>query len=498
MSFLSLERTITLDRHRSIMKDVYARINNFHKRPLHPGQIEIAKKLFIEGKRILQIQCGRSFGKTEAILYIAWVYALLNDGALIYIICPERTHAKKIYWTPRRLQDYGPQDYVLEHRDSDLITVLKNGSKIVLDGCENAKSLRGIKPNLVIYEEFQEHSKEFDEEVMQPNLIAKSSKLVVVGTPPKTDCYYVEFRQKLLNAIASGDNTRWYTEALSEMNPSLDKDELMKKKAELIRQGDEKIWLREYEGKLIFGGEGAVFPYWDRRVHIYNQSSLLLFVEKDKSKLKWFTICDPGTSSCFAVMFACYNPFTSQLFILDEIYEKDRKKTDTNSIWPRITSIEQKLYPGGKFRRIYDEAALWFQREVQANYRENLSPTDKYHRNDENDVGLIKSLMAEPDHFLVSNTCKNFVWELENYVTDERGRYPDDNDHLIDCLKYLVHAASIKFINDIYKASIDRGEVDFFPKNRPAVVTLNLKHDRWDGMAVDEIGDFDDSGIWDA
>ena len=479
------------------MTDVYRRINNFHKRPLHEGQILIAKKIFSDSIRVVQVQCGRSFGKTEAVLYVAWVYALLNDNALVYIICPERTHAKKIYWTPRRLQDYGPQEYVLEHRDSDLITVFKNGSKIVLDGCENAKSLRGIKPNLVVYEEFQEHSKEFDEEVMQPNLIAKRSKLLVVGTPPKDDCYYVEFRKKLLAAIEKKDYSRWYTEAPSEMNPSLDKVELRKKKEELIRQGDEKIWLREYMGQLIYGGEGAIFPHWDRKRHIYTQSSLLLFLEKDKAKLKWFTICDPGTITCFAVLFGCYNPYTSQLYLLDEIYEKDTKKTDVKSIWNRIRAIEDRLYPGGKWRRYYDEAEAWFQREVQVNYGVALMPTEKYHRNPETDISILKSLMAEEAQFLVSSSCESLIWEIENYVADEKGRFPDKNDHLIDDLRYLVAAANVKLVNDAYRDLPSREDLNF-PMAKTIVETLDPKTDRWDEITVDSIGEFDDSNLWDA
>jgi hypothetical protein len=35
-----------------------------------------------------------------------------------------------------------------------------------------------------------------------------------------------------------------------------------------------------------------------------------------------------------------------------------------------------------------------------------------------------------------SDTCKNFIFEIENYIKDEKDRIPKENDHLIDCARY--------------------------------------------------------------
>ena len=114
---------------------------------------------------------------------------------------------------------------------------------------------------------------------------------------------------------------------------------------ELIESGNEVIWMREYEGKRAFGGEDVVFPKWmpvssGEAGHIRKHAVLLSYLEHDRSKLKRYTICDPGTSTCFAVLFICYNKFTQQIFILDEIYEKDRKRTDSGQMWERIRKKE--------------------------------------------------------------------------------------------------------------------------------------------------------------
>ncbi len=435
-----------IDHHTRVMNAFYDRIDNVHKRQLHQGQIKVAKEYFSNEKKIIQSQWGRNTGKTETALFIACVKAVLDPKSLIYIICPERKQGKEIYWSSKRLQNYAPPEFIEDARDSELRLVFNNGSFILIDGCENAPTHAGIKPTLVIYDEFQRHSKEFHVEIMAPNLLAKKSALLVFGTPPRTrSSYYVEFWENLKKQIASGDTSKAYYQFPTELNPSISKEELERTKKELIESGNELIWKREFLGEMIFGGQDIVFPKWNPTVHWKKHDVLLSYVLREARSMKWFTICDPGTSSCFAVLFGAYNPHTSQLFLLDEIYEKDRLKTDTRSIWERIKRKEQELYPNHPSRtwlRFFDEAAQWFAKEVHANFRECLNPTEKYKRDQETDISLIKMLMAQENALSVSDRCYWLRWELESYVTDEKGNYPDINDHLVDCFRYLVSAAN--------------------------------------------------------
>lgn len=457
---LTLEESRLIRHHAEVMSDIYGEMAR-RKETLHPGQIVVAKDILNKGKRVVQAQWGRKAGKTLTSCFLAWTYALLNPGAQVWIICPQRKQGKDIYWISGRLQNFGPQKYVEQQKESEITVQFKNGSIIRVDGCENYPALRGINPDLVIYDEFQDHSKEFHVEVMAPNLIAKGAALCVIGTPPKRDCYYVEFRKQLLEEIELGDDTRSYYEFPSEINPTLDKEELDKIKIRLYKAGDEKIWLREYMAQLIWGGEGAVFSPWSREKHIRPHATLMTALEKDISKLKWYTIFDPGSMTCFAVLFAAYNPYTSQLFILDEIYETNSRNTDALSIWKRAMEKEKNLYPNRPpraFKRVYDEAALWFQVNVSKFYRHDpefhMSPCvkNKQHgtSSKEDDCSLIKQIMGTDNAFFVSDRCTKFVWETENYVVDEDGKYPKDHDHLIpDCTNYLLKDCNYKFIEDV-------------------------------------------------
>lgn len=482
---LSNTKAAQIAYHKEVLSRLYDRINNVHKRPLHEGTIAVAKAFFNQGKRVFQSQWGRSGGKTESIIYIAWVYALLNSGVQIYIVTPQRKQGKDIYWASGRMQSFGPPEYVEQFKESELRVIFKNGSVITIDGCENYEALRGIKPNLVIYDEFQHHSRQFDVEVMQPNLIAKQASLLVFGTPPKRDCYYVEFRDRILDEIKAGDTTRGYLELPSWVNPSLDKAELDKTRVRLFKQGDEKVWYREYEAKLIFGGEDAVFPQWDPKKHVRLHAVIAKALQKDAHKLRWFTICDPGTTSVFAVLFAAYNPNTCQLFLLDEIYESDRKLTDSMSIWQRILAKEKELYPTAPpriWRRYYDEAAAWFAREIRANFRDSLIPTNKQKNQKEDQISLIKAMMAQDECLVVSDRLTKLPWEIVNYVTDENGDLPDDHDHLVDAFSYLVAATNFRFV----ERDVREGRI-VLPDHLQAVYSRSeqsIDPDEWADMAV--------------
>jgi hypothetical protein len=485
---LTKEEYSALNQHAEIMLDLYHHINEVRKQPLHPGQVQVAKEFFVNKRRITQCQWGRNCGKTELILYTAWVFALLNPGSEIYVICPEKLQGKKIYWSSKRLQKYGPKKYIEKELDSECRLVFNNGSSILVDGCENYESLRGVKPHLVIYDEFQHHNREFHVEVMEPNLLGRDCALLVCGTPPKRDCYYVEFRKNLLEEIKNGDSSRFYLEIPTWLNPSIKKDELEKIKQKLYKNGDEKVWLREYEAQLILGGEGAVFPTWNRdKKHTKQHAVLMAALEKDSHKLNWYTICDPGSSSCFAVLFAVHNPYTAQIFIVGEIYQKDRKLTDAVSMWKQISEMEKELNPDGKWRRVYDEAAKWFANEIQRHFRVALSPTHKHRRNkteETDDISLIKSMMSHEDCLYVSHRCQWLMWEVENYVTDEHDEYPDKDDHLIDCFLYLVAACRFKFTEKGDNVLFRNRDEFLFTNNR--FIAENIpQSDQWSDMVLE-------------
>lgn len=442
-ALLTEEEQAALNYEYQVISELHDHLHRVNRFP-HEGQFPVLQALFDQRKKVIMGQCGRSHGKTEEILYITWRYALTHPGAEIYIICPEVKQAKKIYWFPKRLQTYGPSKFIKDTRESENRIVFFNDAYIIIDGCENYEALRGIKPKFVVYDEFQHHSKEFDEEVMQPNLATGDVSLVVMGTPPKRQCYYVEFREKILDHIKNGNPKYFYVELPTSANPLQDRDWLAEKKQELVKQGKLNVWLREYEGKLVFDVDGAIFPQFRSqgpKAHVYSHKFLMNLIKNDRKKLEWYAIYDPGTTTCFAVLFAAINRYTAQVYILDEIYEQRKEETLASKIWPRSEKIKEDLYDElDDWLNYYDEAAPSFALDVQDRFSVAISKTQKIRRRTHTDTrpgeDLIKMLFDE-NRIFISERCEKWIWEVENYVMVD-GKYPKYNDHLIDCSHYLV------------------------------------------------------------
>lgn len=453
------------------LKQAADRIKRFHQHLkdtnqwLHKGQIELARLVFHHGYIDVMEQCGRNFGKSHVLRYCAIRYALQNERTAVYIGAPQRQHAYEIHWTnpESNLLTMIPAEFLCDGDDatnkSELRVNLKNGSYIKLFGVENISALRGIKPHFLGCDEFQDWSE--DAWVgMAPNLIAKKATVIKIGTPPDKTNFYIKHRAYIMGRINEGSKRHHYREIPTSTNPLIDPIWLDEIRKELYAKGQEAVWKREYLAQFVPGGAGAVFPNWDRKF-IKPHDELMAFVKNDSHKLRWFTIADPGSTSTFAVLFACYNQFTSRLYLLGEIYERDPKQTRTIQIYDRIKQIEETLAPSAKWTRIYDQAAKWFANEVQYHYRINLSPTNKQQDSKERNISLIKDIMFH-EHMYVSERCKNFVEEIEGYVLKDNGDLPDEDDHLMDCLNYLVSACNFRF----YNARPDDPEISGYSKWR--------------------------------
>lgn len=415
-------------------------------KPLHDGQLPLVKAIFYEGKMEAMMQCGRSFGKTEVVLYVATRWAISTPNQVIYILCPQRKQAKELYWACRRLQNYPHPSMIKEERDSEIRLVFNNGSFICLDGSDNYASLRGIKPNLVIYDEFQDHDRRVDE-AMRPNLGSKRAPLIRIGTPPDIECYYTDVRADILKHVKRKSPYHFYLERPTWSNPYFDKEFLEREKERLKERGEEAQYLREYEAKFIPGGVGAVFPMFHGRkpTIVKSQAEILKMISKDRKNMNWYTIVDPG-QSCFAVLFACVNRYTSQMFLLDEVYERDRNHTSSGRIWPRVKEIQKRLCGYDNKWSVYsDEAASWFPLEIFDQFGENVYPTKKAKHNKKDDISFLKDLMLRDDSLYIASHMVGFIKEIESYVTKDDGTYIKRNDHQIDNWRYLTSLSGFRF-----------------------------------------------------
>lgn len=419
----------------------------------HDGQLKVGQALFKHKIHSIFVQSGRKWGKTELILYFLWRWAECNPGSSCYYISPFQKQSKEIIWANKRVQNFGPRSWLHEGsagiNNTELRLNFKNGSFIKCDGSDNFESYRGIEPHMMIYEEFKDFRPEFHHS-MEPNLLVHNSPLIIIGTPPDHDCQYVEMADEFKN----NKSKFWYAGPTWE-NPFVDREWLKKKKQELLDRGDSDEWEREYEGRYVKGGKASIFPMLKPSV-VRPHMELLNEIKNDVKKLQWYVVADPGTVTCFAVLFAAINPYTKKIYLLDEIYEKTQANTTVNIIGSMILEKKNLLNNRKDWVQVADEAEAWFINEMGDRFDEGFYPTRKSLNDKEVGVSMIKDALLQ-DKVIISDKCTNLYWEMENYIKDRNGRIPKKNDHLIDTLRYLLgeNAYSLNTIDEPKKESDD-------------------------------------------
>lgn len=238
----------------------------------HPSQQLALEAIFVNDCKLVFIQCGRKWGKTETIVYALWRRALLNPGSSCYYICPELKQAKEIIWKSRdrrgrlRIQEFGPAEFISSIDNTELRINLKNGSFIKVDGSDNFDAWAGISPHFVVLDEFRSFKPEFYD-VMNPNRATFDAPMIIIGTPPEniwidkdTPHQYVELAHEAqLDMLATGASFFIKRASWDNPDPIIQKF-LASEKKTLFRRGKEATWWREYGAELVSGGERKVFP----------------------------------------------------------------------------------------------------------------------------------------------------------------------------------------------------------------------------------------------
>lgn len=382
---------------------------------------------------------------TDLMAYLFWRFANLHPGSENYYFAPLQNQGREIIWEPRRLQDFGNPNWIESINEVEMRITFTNGSFVKVDGSDNIDKYRGVKitkGGLIGFDEYKDFRPNFYS-VIDPNLL--NAYLLIVGTPPETDSHFTTDADE----FAANPKKRYFNMP-SETNPHISREWLAGKKEELYRKGDGPVWEREYMAKRVKGGKSAILPQANS-IEMRSQVTILRSILRDKKKLNWYCIADPGTATCFGVMFLAVNPYSKKIHVLETIYEKDQSKTGVTQIGPRIIETKNRLCPDVEWVMVADEAAAWFIKEMYDNYEVSFGSSNKADNAKENGLGLMKDIMlaglleiaGRPER---SNAIKieeaeqaeAFLWEMQNYVKDKHGKIPKGNDHLIDTFRYFL------------------------------------------------------------
>ena len=417
----------------------------------HESQARILNSLFYKGTKDVYVECGRKFGKTETAVYFLVRHALLHANSSNYYIAPVQKQGKEILWSTGRIQRFIPAAFIAAVNNTEMRVTLTNGSFIKLDGSDYDPNLyRGVEPHALVADEIAQHDAKFWS-AMQPNRAVHDAPLLVIGTPPEHEGFATELKDTFLKSSRAE-----YFNFTSFANPHISHSWLYSEKDRLFANGEEDVWYREYEAKFVRGGKNAIFPMLNETKHRRPFGEVMSGLLRDRSRLQWYCIADPGSASVFAVLFAAYNPYTQKWYNVDEIYEDRQSETSASKIRDRIEAKVLELAPDGEWNFIYDEAAAWFATEM-ANLPDPRPwvPTQKAvmkrdpHTKEPWGLSLMKDMLRY-DKAVITDRCPKLWWEAVNY-TRAYTRAGDikiykRNDHEIDCWRYGIFAAGLSTI----------------------------------------------------
>jgi len=445
------------------------------------GQKKVLYALLFKLLALVFVQCGRKFGKTSIGIYCLWWFAMVFDGCEVYYLADTQTHARELVWANQRLQGFlkkvkrkrgeSGEDYEKRKRqaqathdkwvdkinNSEMRIVLTNGSFIKADGTDNFANADGLEPQFVVEDEFKHHDKRF-REAMEPNLDVYNGSELIIGTPPDNgDNYYCE----VANDAKRRDDAAFFTmESFTNEHvyPGGEKGSKFQKVVKkYIDRGDWDVLRREYYAQIVAGGSKSIFPMFEpleidehNRIvayskHVRPHAELVDNIKRYPKDWEFCVAMDPGTVTCFAVLFGARHRKTNSVVFLDEIYEKDQRKTSTRSIFPRVLKkMDEYNAYHDDWLMVYDNAAAWFANEVAVEFGYGLTPCMKDLKDKEAKLGQIKDVMNAGLWFS-SERCRSLSFEKVNYIKDKNGKIPKENDHLIDCERYWFNGLHYDF-----------------------------------------------------
>jgi hypothetical protein len=431
----------------------------------HSGQLDIVSDLLIDFITGAFVRCGRKFGKTELAIYLMYMFGLLFENAEVYYVADEKDHARDILWDNGRLPQFFTtfrqnknesyedfqqrrligkrlqEKWVISTHGSEMKVGLHNGSKLKVDGAKNFSKADGLSPTLVIYDEFKDHDRRYDER-MRPNLKALGGRICIIGTAshePVEDAYYFKVEKE----FEDRDGYKSYIKPCYE-NPHVydgpDDPELKAEEKAYRDRGEYHIFAREYLSLIVPDTQKAIFPMFGEDT-MMDRQEMIEEIHATYRKWDFYISYDPASSSVFAVLFVAINKEDKRFWILDEIYESVAEQTTVKHIYPRVLEKINQIYPYvSEWMQVYDYAEKWFQLEMAQEFDVHCHPCVKDIKNKEDSLSVLKDAMIY-DRFKMARECVHTAKEYRNYKKDDKGKIPKVNDHNIDNTRYVKNAA---------------------------------------------------------
>jgi PBSX family phage terminase large subunit len=379
---------------------------------LSPKQNQIASST----KRFRVINAGRRFGKTilavEEILGVAVAKA---DRRIAYI-APTFQQARDIAWEHLKNRC---KPITIDTNESQLkITVRtqdKGKSTITLKSWDAIESLRGQSFHFLVIDEVAMMRNFWNgwNEVLRPALTDTKGHAMFISTPKGFNHFYELYKMQETDSNYESFHATTYD------NPHVDPIEIDEAKAQLPEDQFAQEYLADFR-KV----EGLVYKEFERQRHMFvTLPSEYNIVEKRGG-------IDFGHTNPSAIL-TVYKTRDAKYWVIDEYYERGK--------------VTSELIQEMQSRR----CASWYPDPAEPDRIEEMRraslSVNEVSKNVTAGIGTVKKLLKQNRLFVHMN-CPNLMWELETYHYKPRRadqNEPEEpvkeNDHALDCLRYVLH-----------------------------------------------------------
>lgn len=425
----------------------------------HPAQAEVARACSTH-KRVV-VRAGRRFGKSALALNLVLREALNTPGRY-WIIAPEYTQAKSIYWRDL-VGEYVPKGLTVKKNDNEMIleiqTLVEGKTSIIeFKGSDREDKLRGAGLRGVVLDEYAFQKEYVFDKIISPMLTQTNGWALFITTPNGVANHFKKFWDNAVALEANGDPD-WATfhfTSYDYQGPDADK---MKENLDKERERlTEEYFMQEYMAdfaKFV----GLIYTNFDDKVHVQD------FVINEE--WSFYRSIDFGSTDPNAVSFigvdkddTCY--FFDELYITDvttsELAELIKQKSAHRYFVATYADSAAK-------QSIIDLAQFGiFATPARKNAAAKETGSKQWIVAGINQV----SQKLKDNKIVIHPRCKATIKEFMSYSwrKDRLGdavNIPEDkNNHILDEIRYFF---------GMYKGSVDEEE-DFNYLNRGAVDSI--------------------------
>ena len=222
---------------------------------LHPGQAEVSK----HPARFKVVTAGRRWGKSALSRITMISKAGKRANSIVWYVSPSYTMSKQIMWAD--LKNSIPKGWLFKVHETELKITLINGSVIQLKGSDNPDSLRGVRLDLVVLDEFQDMTMETWQEAIRPTLADTGGDALIIGTPKSFNNLYELHLKGQSDHESDRDWHSWQFPTIT--SPFIPESEIEAAKRDMNPKAFQQEFLASFMGM-----SGRVYHCFDRKIHV--------------------------------------------------------------------------------------------------------------------------------------------------------------------------------------------------------------------------------------